>query len=120
MSKIQKIVFHNVSLQNGAIQSEVVLTYQLFGQSVGSAPLVIVNHALTGNSQVVGENGWWQSLVGEDKIIDTKKYAILAFNIPGNGYSDEKNIIENYRDFTTNDIAKIFWNCKIRSRKLLC
>jgi homoaconitase/3-isopropylmalate dehydratase large subunit len=68
-----------------------------------------VNHALTGNSQVLGENGWWQSLIGEDKIIDTKKYAVLAFNIPGNGYQDAENLIENYQDFTTYDIANLFW-----------
>jgi homoserine O-acetyltransferase len=109
MSTIQKIVFQNVPLQNGVVQAKVILSYQLFGQPVGSAPLVVVNHALTGNSQVLGENGWWQSLIGDDKIIDTKKYAVLAFNIPGNGYQDEENLIENYQDFTTYDIANLFW-----------
>ena len=109
MSKIQKIVFQNIPLQNGVVQSKTILSYQLFGQPVGSAPLVVVNHALTGNSQVIGENGWWQSLIGEDKIIDTKKYAVLAFNIPGNGYQDAENLIENYQDFNTYDIANLFW-----------
>ncbi|MBD3725213.1 MAG: homoserine acetyltransferase, partial [Flavobacteriaceae bacterium] len=96
MSIIQKIVFQNVPLQNGVVQSKVILSYQLFGQAIGSAPLVVVNHALTGNSQVLGESGWWQSLIGDDKIIDTIKYAVLAFNIPGNGYQDAENLIENY------------------------
>ena len=109
MSTIQKIVFENVSLQNGVVQAKVILSYQLFGQPIGLAPLVLVNHALTGNSQVIGENGWWQSLIGDDKIIDTKKYAVLAFNIPGNGYQDAENLIENYQDFTTSDIANLFW-----------
>lgn len=109
MSKIQKIVFQNVPLQNGVVQAKVILSYQLFGQPVGSAPLVVVNHALTGNSQVIGENGWWQSLIGDDKIIDTKKYAVLAFNIPGNSYQDKENLIENYQDFTNSDIANLFW-----------
>lgn len=109
MSEIKKIVFQNVSLQNGVIQEKLILSYQLFGQAIGSAPLVVVNHALTGNSQAVGENGWWQSLIGDEKIIDTKKYAVLAFNIPGNGYQDAENLIENYQDFTTYDIANLFW-----------
>ena len=61
MSTIRKIVFQNVPLQNGVAQAKVILSYQLFGQPIGSAPLVVVNHALTGNSQVVGENGWWQT-----------------------------------------------------------
>lgn len=109
MSAIQKLIFEDFPLRNGVIQSKIVLSYQLFGQPIGTAPLVVVNHALTGNSQVTGENGWWKSLIGENKTIDTNKYAILAFNIPGNGYQDEENQIENYRDFTTYDIANLFW-----------
>ena len=118
MSKIQKRVFQNVPLQNGVVQAKVILSYQLFGQPVGSAPLVVVNHALTGNSQVVGENGWWQSLIGDDKIIDTKKYAVLAFNIPGNGYQDEENLIENYQYFTTSDLRIYFGKESIRSKRI--
>ena len=109
MSAIQKIIFEDFPLRNGVIQSKIVLSYQLFGQPIGTAPLVLVNHALTGNSQVTGENGWWKSLIGENKTIDTNKYTILAFNIPGNGYQDEENQIENYKDFTTYDIANLFW-----------
>ena len=109
MSAIQKIIFEDFPLRNGVIQSKIVLSYQLFGQPIGTAPLVVVNHALTGNSQVTGENGWWKSLIGENKTIDTNKYTILAFNIPGNGYQDEENQIENYRDFATYDIASLFW-----------
>lgn len=109
MSAIQKLIFEDFSLRNGVIQSKIVLSYQLFGQPIGTAPLVLVNHALTGNSQVTGENGWWKSLIGENKTIDTNKYTILAFNIPGNGYQDEENQIENYRDFATYDIANLFW-----------
>ena len=109
MSAIQKLIFEDFPLKKGVIQSKIVLSYQLFGQPIGTAPLVLVNHALTGNSQVTGENGWWKSLIGENKTIDTNKYAILAFNIPGNGYQDEENQIENYKDFTTYDIANLFW-----------
>ena len=109
MSAIQKIIFEDFPLRNGVIQSKIVLSYQLFGQPIGTAPLVLVNHALTGNSQVTGENGWWKSLIGENKTIDTNKYTVLAFNIPGSGYQDEEIQIENYRDFTTFDIANLFW-----------
>ncbi len=109
MSAIQKLIFEDFPLKKGVIQSKIVLSYQLFGQPIGTAPLVLVNHALTGNSQVTGENGWWKSLIGENKTIDTNNYTILAFNIPGNGYQDEENQIENYRDFATYDIASLFW-----------
>jgi homoserine O-acetyltransferase len=59
---------------------------------------------------VTGENGWWNDLIGEDKIIDTHYFTVIAFNIPGNGYDDNfGNLISNYQDFTIRDIARIFW-----------
>ena len=67
---------------------------------------MLVNHALTGNSNVAGDDGWWTSLVGEEKCIDTQKYTVLAFNIPGNGY--DGFVIDNYKDFVAGDIARIF------------
>ena len=82
------------------------MSYQIFGPDLHSAPIILVNHALTGNSNVTGENGWWNSLIGESKIIDTNKYSVVCFNIPGNGF--DGNLIENYQDFKTNDIANIF------------
>ena len=51
------------------------LSYQTFGQPLGMAPIVLVNHALTGNSNVSGENGWWNNLVGENKVIDVKIFS---------------------------------------------
>ena len=82
------------------------LSYQLFGKELFSAPIILVNHALTGNSNVAGEKGWWKQLIGESQVIDTNKYAVLCFNIPGNGYDDF--FIDEYSDFTPSDIANIF------------
>ncbi|EDP71348.1 homoserine O-acetyltransferase [Flavobacteriales bacterium ALC-1] len=85
------------------------LSYQTFGKALYDAPIILINHALTGNSNVIGENGWWNDLIGKDKCIDTNNYTILAFNIPGNGYDNKpENLIDNYKDFTARDIAKLF------------
>ena len=85
------------------------LSYQLFGCALNTAPIVLVNHALTGNSNLCGETGWWGSLIGHDKTIDTLRYTVLAFNIPGNGYDgNPDNLIENYKDFVARDIAQMF------------
>jgi len=87
--------------------NEMNLTYEIFGKPLHSAPIVLVNHALTGNSDILSEeNGWWKTIIGEDKLIDTNKYTILAFNIPGNAYDDL--IIKNHKTFTTRDIAALF------------
>jgi homoserine O-acetyltransferase len=82
------------------------LSYEVFGPSIGTAPVVLVNHALTGNSTVTGELGWWKELIGNNKLIDTACYTVIAFNIPGNGYDDF--LIESYKHFTARDIARIF------------
>lgn len=92
---------------------EIPLTYQQFGPELHTAPIVLVNHALTGNSDVAGENGWWAALIGDGKCIDTQKYTVLAFNVPGNGH--DGFLIENYKDFVAGDIAEIF----LRGLKIL-
>lgn len=85
------------------------LSYQLFGCPLYTAPIVLVNHALTGNSNVAGSKGWWQSLIGPNKAIDTNRFTVLAFNIPGNGFDGNPNhLIHNYKDVVARDIATIF------------
>jgi len=87
-------------------KSDIKLSYEVFGKPLGSAPVVLVNHALTGNSNVAGKNGWWKDLIGEEKAIDTNTYSVLSFNIPGNGY--DGFVIDSYKDFVARDIADIF------------
>ncbi|WP_142785271.1 bifunctional aspartate kinase/homoserine dehydrogenase I [Changchengzhania lutea] len=103
---LSHITISNFITENKAIHPEIKLSYQVFGKALGTAPIVLVNHALTGNSNVAGKAGWWSDLIGDDKVIDTKLYSVLAFNIPGNGY--DGFIIENYKDFVARDIAKLF------------
>ena len=64
----------------------ITLSYQLFGKPLHEAPIVMINHALTGNSNVTGKGGWWNPIVGPNKVIDTNVFTVLAFNIPGNGF----------------------------------
>lgn len=86
------------------------VTYQIFGLPIGFAPVVLVNHALTGNSNVAGEKGWWNSLIGKQKVIDIDQFTVICFNIPGNGYDNEATkLITNYKQFSTRGIALIFW-----------
>jgi homoserine O-acetyltransferase/O-succinyltransferase len=110
VEELHKIDLFNFDLEIGKKIKHIPLFYQMFGQSIHEAPVVLVNHALTGNSQVIGENGWWNELIGNGKTIDTNKYCVLAFNIPGNGFDNNaNNLIDNYKDYTAKDIAAIFW-----------
>ena len=108
MSEIQYIEIPKYTTISGKTMP-INLSYQLFGCALHSAPVVLVNHALTGNSNVTGSKGWWNALIGPNKPIDTNHFTILAFNIPGNGYDGHTNhLIENYKDFVARDIAKLF------------
>ena len=107
---LEKIDVLDFKLENGTQKQKISLFYQVFGPSIGTAPVVLVNHALTGNSNVTGKNGWWNQIIGESKIIDIEIYTVIAFNIPGNGYdTNSENLQLDYQNFTAKDIAKLFW-----------
>lgn len=104
---LQKITIDNFRNSSGRIL-DIELYYQKFGPESGTAPVILVNHPLTGNSQVTGENGWWSSVVGPGKSIDTHTFTVLAFNIPGNGTGEnEEAILQHYREFRLRDIARM-------------
>ena len=105
-NKLHHIKIKDFKTESGVAIDQLNLSYQVFGQDLGTAPIVLINHALTGNSNVAGKNGWWQAIIGKDKAIDTNLYTILCFNIPGNGF--DGFVIANYKDFIARDIANIF------------
>ena len=108
MNQLQYISIPKFTTISGKILP-IQLSYQLFGCPLYTAPIVLVNHALTGNSNVAGSKGWWQSLIGPNKAIDTNRFTVLAFNIPGNGFDGNPNhLIHNYKDVVARDIATIF------------
>ena len=83
------------------------LSFQSFGQDYLTAPVVLVNHPLTGDSRVTGELGWWKNLIGKAKTIDTEKYAVIAFNIPGNGFDGV--LVDDYNSWNSGTIATYFY-----------
>ena len=71
---LKYISLQNFTTESGYFYPEFELSYQLFGQELHTAPVILVNHALTGNSNVAGDSGWWNALIGLGKLIDTAKY----------------------------------------------
>ena len=82
------------------------LSYQNIGRDFNDSPVVVVNHSLTGNSNVSGKDGWWKDLVGKGKLIDTNKFSVISFNIPGNCFGNEKNDFVD--ELVLGDVAKAF------------
>lgn len=103
-------MLHHLTLKNHRLLSgkiiDVDLSYQIFGKPLQTAPVVLINHALTGNSDVAGEKGWWKNLVGENRPLDICNYSILCFNVPGNGFDGK--LTDHFQDYTVYDIASFF------------
>lgn len=81
----------DLKLESGAVLPNVQVAYETWGTlNHGADNAILVLHALTGDSHVVGDvgpghlaPGWWEDLVGSGKAIDTDCYFVVAANILG-------------------------------------
>ncbi|AZQ43548.1 alpha/beta fold hydrolase [Nonlabens ponticola] len=88
------------------IKQDVHLTYRIYGCALHSAPIILVNHALTGNSDL---ESWWFEMVGPDKPLDTNRFTLLTIDLPGNGHDrDVDHLVYNYKDWNLGDVARAF------------
>ena len=104
-TKLNYHKFENFKLSSGENVS-VSLSYQTFGLQLGKGPLVVVNHSLTGDSNISGDNGWWSDLIGSKKMINTDKFCVMCINIPGN--IQEKRGFNYGNKWILSDVAKLF------------
>ena len=104
-TKLNYHKFENFRLSSGQNVS-LRLSYQTFGLKLGKAPLVVVNHSLTGDSNISGDKGWWSELIGSKKMIDTDKFCVMCINIPGN--IKEKRGFNYGNKWILHDVAKLF------------
>ena len=104
-TKLNYHKFENFKLSSGENVS-LSLSYQTFGLQLGKGPLVVVNHSLTGDSNISGDNGWWSDLIGSKKMINTDKFCVMCINIPGN--IQEKRGFNYGNKWILSDVAKLF------------
>ncbi|NLE80295.1 MAG: homoserine O-acetyltransferase [Rhodococcus sp.] len=80
-----------LELENGATLPAVTLAVQKWGElSPTRDNVVLIEHALTGDSHVSGEiseqhpsPGWWNGMVGPGNPIDTDEWCVVATNVIG-------------------------------------
>lgn len=83
-----------LTLESGTTLPEVTLAYQTWGTyrttPGGGSNAVLVLHALTGDSHVLGaagpghpSPGWWDAVVGPGRAIDTDRFFVVAPNLLG-------------------------------------
>lgn len=81
------------TLESGASLSPVTLAYETWGQlSKNRDNAILVAHAFSGDSHAAGfypddpadaKPGWWDSMIGPGKGLDTNKYFVICINILG-------------------------------------
>ncbi|MBH0122333.1 homoserine O-acetyltransferase [Rhodococcus sp. HM1] len=80
-----------LSLENGETLPNVTLAVQRWGAlSPARDNVVLVEHALTGDSHITGpagpdhpSPGWWTGMVGPGAPIDTNRWCVVASNVLG-------------------------------------
>jgi homoserine O-acetyltransferase/O-succinyltransferase len=77
-------------LDAGVELSPFQIAYQTYGQlNADRSNAVLICHALTGDQHVAnvhpitGKPGWWETLIGPGKPIDTERYFVICPNVIG-------------------------------------
>jgi homoserine O-acetyltransferase/O-succinyltransferase len=84
-------VIGDLALELGGGIPNVTIAYETWGElAADGSNAVLVLHALTGDSHVLGPagpghptGGWWSGLVGPGRVIDTERYYVVAPNMLG-------------------------------------
>jgi len=81
----------DLELERGGVLPGVRVAYETWGRlNPGADNAVLVEHALTGDSHVVGPTGpghaspgWWDGLIGPGRPLDTERWFVVASNVLG-------------------------------------
>ena len=78
-------------LESGRILEPYDIAYTTYGElNSNQDNVILITHALTGSHKPVKEkdsdifnHGWWDTIIGDGKSIDTEKYFVIATNVVG-------------------------------------
>jgi homoserine O-acetyltransferase len=77
-------------LDSGASLGPFTLAYQTYGElNAAKTNAILVCHALTGDQfaadphPITGRPGWWSTLIGPGKAVDTDRYFVICPNVIG-------------------------------------
>ena len=83
-AQTQTYTFDELKLESGEKLSPVTAAYETYGElNSDKTNAILICHALSGDAHVSGDGGWWSSLVGEGKPIDTANYFVVCSNVVG-------------------------------------
>ncbi|MCZ2152428.1 MAG: homoserine O-acetyltransferase, partial [Bryobacterales bacterium] len=80
----QTVVIPSFRLECGATLAPVSIAYEMYGELNDDASnAILVEHAFTGDAHAAGisesdgKPGWWDSMIGPGKALDTNRYCVI-------------------------------------------
>jgi homoserine O-acetyltransferase/O-succinyltransferase len=84
------VVNEKLALDCGVSLSPYTIAYQTYGQlNAARSNAILICHALTGDQYaadrhpITGKAGWWQTVIGPGKVLDTDRYFLISANVLG-------------------------------------
>lgn len=117
-----------LKLTNGVEIKNFPIAYQTYGKlNEDKSNAILICHALTGDQYVASKNpvtekeGWWSSMIGEGKAIDTNKFFVICSNILGGcmGSFGPKSINEATGEIYATDFPLITISDMVNAQNLL-
>lgn len=113
-------------LESGRLLESYEIIYETYGQmNEDKSNIIVITHALTGSHHAAGyyegdrKPGYWDSLIGDGKAVDTQKYFVIATNNIGScfGSTGPMSLMPNGKPYrfkfpvlTISDIVKAQMN----------
>jgi homoserine O-acetyltransferase len=84
------VVGEPLMLDCGVALGPFAIAYETYGSlNTERSNAILICHALTGDQHVAGHHpltgkpGWWETLVGSGKVLDTERYFLICANVIG-------------------------------------
>lgn len=107
MQTLNQITIPVWPLEDNTIVNNVSVTYRQYGLPIGSAPVILINHSLNGDSDCMFH---WDGVIGKNKTIDLTEYTVISIDIPGNEVAREINYSHlPFEKISGRDVAVLFW-----------
>ena len=106
----------SLKLENGSVLNKPTIAYQTYGElNHNKSNAILICHALTGDQYAAGTHpitlklGWWNDMIGKDKVFDTNSYFIICTNVLGGcmGSTGPKSINPDNNNYFGNDFPEI-------------
>lgn len=111
----ESYVAPHFQLESGVILEQAEVRYNTYGQlSVGRDNVLVICHALTGNSDLAS---WWGGLLGPGKPFDTDRFFVVCANTLGSCYGStgpmsidpatNQPYLNNFPEVTVRDTVRL-------------